>query len=105
VIRLRGIPFQWDFYTPTQIGGSNVTLRRGVTYELHIFNDGPGDSNPHTFSGIPALGIPGRQIFPGDDLLLATFTPSTTGSFPYLCTDSSCGINHANMTGTVQVAP
>jgi heme/copper-type cytochrome/quinol oxidase subunit 2 len=105
VIRLRGIPFQWDFYTPTQIGGADITLKRGTTYELHLFDDGPSDTNPHTFSGIPGLGLPGRQVFPGDDVLLATFTPQTTGDFPYLCTDSSCGVRHANMIGTVHVTP
>lgn len=104
VIRLRGISWQWDWYTPTQVGGSETTLKKGRTYELHIFNDGPGDTLPHVFSGVPALGISGLSLGPGTEYV-QTFTATATGDFPFLCTDSSCGIGHANMTGFIHVVP
>lgn len=103
VIRLRGIAWQWDFYAPGVAGGSSVSLRVGQAYELHVFNDAPADAPSHTFSGIPGLGISGAIIAPSGAETVQTFTPSTTGNFPFLCTDSSCGVGHANMLGSIQI--
>jgi PKD repeat protein len=104
VIRLRGISWQFDFYTPTQTGGPSTTLKVGQAYELHIFDNGPDDSSTHVFSGLPQWGISGFPLSPRDEFVF-TFTPTAPGDFPFLCTESSCGIGHANMTGFIHVIP
>jgi heme/copper-type cytochrome/quinol oxidase subunit 2 len=37
--------------------------------------------------------------------VVQTFTPHAVSAYPFLCTDSSCGTGHANMTGLIQVEP
>ncbi len=105
-IALRGIPWQWDFYSvPGQPdGGSVATLRRGRTYTIRVFNDAPVDTAPHSFSGIAPLGLSGGFLAPGDSFT-QSITPSTLGDFTFLCTDSSCGIGHDRMTGVIHVVP
>lgn len=105
-IRLRGISWQWDFYGPAGNGGSTVTLKRGQAYRIEFFNDGvdQGDGVFHTFSGISALGLNALSLAPGDSVFV-NLTPNQTGTFPFACTNSSCGIGHDNMTGTLKVVP
>ena len=105
-IALRGIPWQWDFYSvPGQSdGGSVATLNRGQTYTVRVFNDAPLNTAPHYFSGIAPLGLSGGVLAPGDSFTQA-ITPNTVGDFSFLCTDSSCGIGHDRMTGLIHVVP
>jgi hypothetical protein len=105
-IALRGIPWQWDFYSvPGQRdGGPSATLHKGQTYSIQIFNDAPSDTLGHAFSGIAALGLSGGSIDPGTSFT-QTFTPNTLGDFPFLCTESGCGVGHDNMLGVIHVVP
>ncbi len=103
-IRLRGINWQWDFFGPGKSGGPNITLKRGQPYRIEFFNDGPEDSSFHTFSGIAALALSAVSVAPGESVMMS-FTPAQTGTFPYACTNSSCGVGHDNMEGTVTVVP
>lgn len=106
VVRLRGIPWQWDFYAPGVSGGSTITLRRGKAYEFHIFNDAPDDTAPHSFSGVPAIGLNGVDLLaPGGHEFVQTVTPQTAGTFPFLCTESGCGVGHDGMLGVIRVIP
>ena len=105
MIGLRGISWQWDFYGPGVNGGSSITLKVGQTYEIHIFNNGPPDASSHTFSGNADLGLSGAVLDPGAPDVVQTFMPHAVGAYPFLCTDSSCGTGHANMTGLIQVEP
>ncbi len=103
-IRLRGISWQWDFYGPAASGGSRITLNRGQAYRIEFFNDGPEDGAFHTFSGISALGLSAVSLGPGESIT-SSFTPGQTGTFPFACTNSSCGIGHDEMTGMITVVP
>ncbi len=105
-IALRGIPWQWDFYSvPGQSdGGRSATLHKGQRYSIQIFDDAPFGTLGHTFSGIAALGLSGGSIDPGTSFT-RTFTPDTLGDFPFLCTDSGCGVGHDGMTGVIHVVP
>jgi hypothetical protein len=105
-IALRGIPWQWDFYSvPGQSdGGPSATLHKGQRYSIHIFNDAPLGTLGHTFSGIAALGLSSGSIDPGTSFN-QTFTPNTLGDFPFLCTESACGVGHDNMLGVIHVVP
>jgi heme/copper-type cytochrome/quinol oxidase subunit 2 len=105
-IAMRGIPWQWDFYSvPGQSdGGPIATLHKGQTYSIYIFNDAPSDTLGHTFSGIAALGLSGGSIDPGTGFT-QIFTPNTLGDFPFLCTESGCGAGHDNMLGVIHVVP
>jgi hypothetical protein len=105
-IALRGIPFQWDFFSvPGQSdGGSAATLHRGQSYQMTVFNNAPSDSNPHFFSGVAPLGISGGVLGAGDSFVV-TFTPSSLGNFLFSCTDSTCGVGHADMVGSITVVP
>jgi hypothetical protein len=105
-IALRGIPWQWDFYSvPGQSdGGPIATLHKGQTYSIQIFNDAPSDTLGHMFSGIAALGLSGGSIDPGTGFT-QTFTPNTLGDFPFLCTESGCGVGHDRMLGVIHVVP
>ena len=106
VVRLRGIPWQWDFYAPGVEGGSSITLRKGRSYEFHVYDDAPDDSDAHAFSGIPGIGLSGvNPLIPGEPDFVQTVTPQTLGDFPFLCTDSACGVGHSDMVGIVHVVP
>jgi hypothetical protein len=108
VIRLRAVDWQWDFYglPGRPDGGPNATLRLGQKYELHVFNGGIVDTPPHQFSGNAALGISGfGPLEAGGPEYVVTFRPTVVGAFSYLCTDSTCGVGHDNMTGLITVLP
>jgi hypothetical protein len=105
-IALRGIPWQWDFYSvPGQSdGGPIATLHKGQTYSIQIFNDAPSDTLGHVFSGIAELGLSSGSIDPGTSFT-QTFTPNRLGDFPFLCTESGCGVGHDRMLGVIHVVP
>lgn len=103
VIFLRGISWQWDFYGPGVNGGASIALQVGQPYEIRVYNDAPPDSSSHTFSGNADLGLSGAVLDPGSPAVVQRFTPQTAGLYPFLCTDSSCGSGHGNMTGLIQV--
>jgi len=105
-IALRGIPWQWDFYSvPGQSdGGPSATLHKGQRYSIQIFNDAPSGTLGHAFSGIAALGLSGGSIDPGTSFR-QTFTPNALGDFPFACTESACGVGHDNMLGVIHVVP
>jgi hypothetical protein len=105
-IAMRGIPWQWDFYSvPGQPdGGPSATLHKGQKYSIQIFNDAPFGTLGHTFSGIAALGLSGGSVDPGTSFT-RTFTPNTLGDFPFLCTDSACGVGHDDMSGVIHIVP
>jgi heme/copper-type cytochrome/quinol oxidase subunit 2 len=105
VIFLRGISWQWDFSGPGVNGGASIVLQVGQPYEIRIYNDAPPESSSHTFSGNADLGLSGAVLDPGAPAVVQRFTPGAAGVYPFLCTDSSCGTGHANMTGVIQVEP
>ncbi|MEP6767271.1 MAG: hypothetical protein ABJC61_01280 [Acidobacteriota bacterium] len=79
-------------------------MKRGQAYRIELFNDGPEDSSFHIFSGIAAFGLSAVSVAPGESVMMS-FTPNQTGTFRFACTNSSCGIGHDNMEGTVSVVP
>jgi len=103
VIFLRGISWQWDFSGPGVNGGASIVLQVGQPYEIRLYNDAPPDSSSHTFSGNADLGLSGVVLDPGSPAVVQKFTPQAAGLYPFLCTDSSCGTGHSNMTGVIQV--
>jgi PKD repeat protein len=118
VVRLRAIYWQWDFVsgpdtssTKPYPGVNTVTLKKGQTYEFHIYNDGPvlePALPPHSFSGVAALGLNGAPLETGAADFVQTITPQVTGDFPYLCTYSDCGTGanqHDSMHGVIRVVP
>jgi PKD repeat protein len=118
VVRLRAVYWQWDFLggsntssTPPYPGINTILLKQGVTYEFHIYNDGPvvdPPLPPHTFSGIAALGLSGAILQTGGAESVQTITPSQIGDFPFLCTLTECGPGadqHDAMHGMVRVVP
>jgi heme/copper-type cytochrome/quinol oxidase subunit 2 len=118
VIRLRAVYWQWDFVTgPDRSqtdpypGINTITLKKGQTYEIHIYNDGPVLDPllpPHNFSGIADLMLSGVVLETGGGESVQTFTPTVTGDFPFLCTFSDCGTGpnqHDAMHGWIRVVP
>ena len=118
VVKLRAVDWQWDFVqgpdtekTAPYPGINTITLKRGLTYEFHVYNDGPvldPPLPPHSFSGIAALGLNGGELDTGGPELVQTITPNVTGDFPFLCTFTDCGTGpnqHDAMHGLVKVAP
>ncbi len=118
VVRLRAVYWQWDFVagpnTSTTLpypGINTITLKQGVAYELHIYNDGPVEDPPlapHSFSGIASLGVNGAILQTGGAESVQTFTPGQTGDFPFLCTLTECGTGanqHDAMHGVIRVVP
>ena len=118
VVRLRAVDWQWDFVQGPNTGNTapypginTITLTRGVTYEFHVYNDGPvldPPLPPHGFSGIAALGLNGGELDTGGPELVQTITPSATGDFPFLCTFTDCGTGpnqHDAMHGVIHVVP
>lgn len=118
VVRLRAVYWQWDFVagpntssTPPYPGVNTITLKKGLTYEFHIYNDGPvldPPLPPHAFSGVAALGLNGAPLETGAAEIVQTITPNVTGDFPYLCTFSDCGTGpnqHDAMHGVIWVVP
>ncbi len=118
VVRLRAIYWQWDFVagpdtssTAPYPGVNTITLKKGQTYEFHIYNDGPvlePSLPPHSFSGVAALGLNGAPLETGATDVVQTITPQVIGDFPYLCTYSDCGTGanqHDAMHGLIRVVP
>ena len=100
----------WDF-SPGGPTSPPLTLRAGTTYTLIFRNvDLPGTpSARHGFSGISELGLPPTDdISAGRDFVVPSFTPEAwqRGSYPFVCTQSSCGGDpeqHAGMIGLLIV--
>lgn len=125
VITLRAVSWQWDWYGPPSTpisatspwpGLNTITLKKGTTYELHIYNGGPVPPpgvNPHLFSGIPALGLPAVQLVSLDDggsEVVYVFTPQATGSYFFNCADTLCSDGnianqHDHMNAWINVVP
>ncbi len=118
VVRLRAVYWQWDFVagpdtssTPPYPGINTITLKKGLKYEFHIYNDGPllePPLPPHAFSGIAALGLNGATLETGGPETVQTITPNVTGDFPYACTFTDCGTGknqHDAMHGIIRVVP
>jgi len=107
-IQLRAIQWQWDFFS-TDLGvdgGNEITLRVGQTYRVMVYNDDlPDVTVEHYFSGISAIGLSGGPLPQGSTLPIQTITPMVAGDYGYLCTDSSCGVGHDSMVGTIHVVP
>jgi len=112
VIRLAARSWQWSFVQgpagsiPNPPGNSypglnTINLVVGQTYELHIYNDSPQDNPnqaPHTFSGVPILGLSGGQLlYDHGNEIVQTFTPTVPGSFPYNCDDTGCSTGDISM--------
>jgi hypothetical protein len=90
---------------------NTITLKKGLTYEFHIYNDGPEEDPPlapHSFSGIAALGLNGVILQTGGAESIQTIAPQETGDFPFLCTLTECGTGpdqHDAMHGVIRVVP
>ncbi len=125
VIRLAARSWQWSFVSgpagsipspaPDSFPGLNwIDLKVGQTYEIHIYNDSPQDNPnqaPHTFSGIPFLGLSGAKLqYDHGNESVQTFTPTAPGSFLYTCDDTGCSTGdisqqHDMMHGYITVHP
>jgi heme/copper-type cytochrome/quinol oxidase subunit 2 len=106
VIRLRAVDWAWQFEGVPGVpdGDSNATLYVGQTYEIHVYNGGLPENVPHIFSGIAALGWSGGPLVVDDPDLVTVIhvTSDMAGTaYPYLCTESSCGVGHDWMTGNI----
>src|SRR5262245_21603515 len=100
----------WDF-NPGGPVSPPLVLQVGVTYAL-VFHDvdTPGTPNPrHGFSGVSELGLPATDdISAGHDFVVPAFTPLPyqRGTYPFACTQSSCGGDpeqHAGMIGSLVI--
>lgn len=122
IITLRAVDWQWDFYGPDAAAGlpypglNTITIHKGVTYELHIYNGGPPPDAgvaSHVFSGIPALSLSAAtlvSIADGGTEIVQRFTANATGRFIFNCADTNCSIGdiarqHDQMYGTFLVVP
>ena len=76
----------------------------GQTYEVHITNTDPPGEDEHGFSGIPALGMSGAVLDPGDTVI-RTVSPTSTGIHAFSCSEDGCGDGHDDMLGVIQVVP
>jgi hypothetical protein len=110
---LRGIPWQWDFSGPAGVsisttgpylGQNTIVLQKGQTYKLYVYDDAFQEDRPHYFSGVAAIGLSGTRVAAGASPTILTFTPTTTGLFPFLCTNV-CGSSsqHDSMQGFIRV--
>ncbi len=103
--------FQWDFSGGTTSGCTNqsrcnFTMRVGQPYQLMI-SDGDPNGIAHGFSGISSLGIPAQNLTIGGAPRIVNFTPSSgqVGTHGFSCNQTSCGIGHGDMLGTIQITP
>jgi len=103
IVNLDSHQFAWSFNG----GGSSFTVKVGTTYEIHITDSDSPRAEPHSFSGIPALGLSGRDLNPGGAAVVITFTPASNqvGSHLFSCGNSACGNGHDAMIATLVVAP
>ena len=98
----------WDF-SPGGPISPPLTLQVGVTYTLIFHNvDKPDTVNArHGFSGISDLGLSSSDnISAGNDFVILPFTPQAyqRGTYPFVCTQNSCGGDpeqHAGMIGSL----
>jgi hypothetical protein len=104
-VNLRAIQFQWDFYAPGVVGGPNITLTAGETYEFHIYSGDFKGLDAHGFSGVAAIGLPGGALLnSGEPPVVYTITPTAVGTYGFQCTNF-CGLGHDGMLGSIQVVP
>lgn len=107
VVNLVATCWVWSFNG----GPSSFTMRVGQTYQLRISNGDSGSQagcRPHGFGGVPGLGIPRQSpLNVGSPPAIVMFTPAAnqTGTFPFACDQSGCGVGHSNMLGSITVAP
>ena len=94
--------FEWEFNG----AGSSFQMVVGHSYEVHITNTDPPGEDEHGFSGIPALGMSGAVLDPGDTVIRMV-SPTSTGLHPFSCSEDGCGDQdeHDNMLGVIQVVP
>jgi PKD domain-containing protein len=107
LISLRAIQWQWDFFSTDLgiVGGSQITLQAGQTYQVLVYNGDAEDvTEVHSLSSISGIGLQGGSIPQGESLPLQTITPMNPGTFTFNCT-TFCGFNHDNMVGVVIVVP
>ncbi len=106
-VSLTARQFRWDFQGAGVTGGTSFTARVGQTYQLQASDVDPPGTLDHGFSGVPALGISGLTLTAGGAPQTVTFTPTASqiGSHLFACNESGCGFGHANMIGSIQVAP
>lgn len=103
IVNLDSRQFAWKF----DGGGSQFTAKVGTTYELHITDSDSRQAEPHSFSGIPAMGLSGANLNPSGAAVVVTFTPTSSqiGPHPFSCGNSACGNGHDNMIAAIVVAP
>ena len=107
LISLRAIQWQWDFFSTDLgvVGGSQITLQVGHTYQVLVYNGDAEDvTEIHSMSSVSGIGLQGGSLPQGESLPLQTITPLNPGIFTFNCT-TFCGINHDNMVGAVVVVP
>ena len=83
-------------------------MQVGHTYEVRIVNSDPPGEDEHGFSGIPALGMSGAVLDPGDMVVrMVAPTSGQVGLHPFSCSEDGCGDSdeHDNMLGVIQVVP
>ena len=115
-IRLRANRWSWGWVsgpgtTPSSPQPS-ITLKAGQTYSCHIYN---GDSydpvyQPHQFSGVPPLSLPGVVLqYNAADRVYMFTAPSVSQAttYSFSCEEFYCGPTdrHEGMLGTIIVNP
>ena len=94
--------FEWIFNGV----GNSFQMRVGQSYQVRITNTDPAGEDEHGFSGIPALGMSGAVLFPGQTVTRTVMpTAGQVGIYPFDCSESGCGSGHDNMLATIQVVP
>ena len=107
LISLRAIQWQWDFFSTDLgiVGGSQITLQVGHTYQVLVYNGDAEDvTEIHSLGGLSGIGLQGGPLPQGESLPLQTITPMNPGVFAFNCT-TFCGFNHDDMVGVVVVVP
>ena len=82
VISLRCIQWQWDFFSTDLgvVGGSQITLQAGKTYQVFVYNGDAEDvTDAHYLSSVSGIGLQGGPLPQGGALPMQTITPDDAG--------------------------
>lgn len=101
IVTLKAKQFEWNWNS----GGQSIVMHVGTTYTIQISDVDRAGSNPHGFSGIPALGLSGATLNAGGSAITRTFTPSAgqIGFYAFSCSEDTCGDGHDGMLATLEV--
>ena len=100
VVDLVARQFEWRF----QSGANSFTMKVGKSYEIRMTST----DVTHGFGGVPALGLSGASLSPGNTVV-RTITPSSDqvslSGHVFFCSVPSCGSGHDAMEARIRVEP